>query len=850
MTRYRQYLLDSPAGSEPNAPNRFRRIEERPMKLHRWSWMTAILALIFGLLSPGGLMAQDTKDSQKPAEPPEGINSGNYNFRQSVEFGYRMTDFTGNRSVYDTFVNLNDGPRLLDYTLEMRSLNHQGSLFDNFYLSNFGYGGDPNNVTRLRAYKNKWYSLTGQFRRDLNFWDYDLLANPLNPTNTFVQVFNSPHGFHTVRRMSDLNLILMPQSRVRLRLGYVRSVAEGPSFSSIHDGTDFLLAQNWKTTTNAYSFGVDYKGLERTNISYDQTFNYYKGDTTWTDPVLTGMPNFLTRFQLSDGSAVDAGLPYNVAGSQPCSNTPPIFSPGTPPVLKSACNGVTNGTARFASGGASFTIPGYDRAGRVRSSFPTEQISFQSNYFRNLDLSGRAIYSDSDSQSLDFQELFFGLITRTNERAFLSSGPATSHVVNATVDFAATYRFTEKLRFVDSFRFRNYRIPGAWLFNNASVFPTASPVTLLSPVSSSPQACLTTSCIHSSSSPADISSGLWSELFKQDIKMNTAELEYDFTRRYGVRIGYRFRHRTIIHSLVESTTETFYPSLANRGDCALVSGSLPDGCTALGNGGFQFVTPLPLEPDSDTTEINEHTGLFGFWARPTDRFRGSFDLERMSADNTFTRISPSDLELYKVRVRYQPLEWLHVGTAINLVENRNNTFQVDNHQHDRTYAFNVEMQKGDRFGLELEYEYSNVFSSSNICYAFSPLPAGTTAPPCPISASGVSPIAGTSLYDTRTHFGYFDAMWKPFKRITTHLGYTVTTTNGQTTFLNPNSPPGPLEFNYHRPYADLDIELAKGLSYKTHWGYYGYNEREPSDPITGSRKFRGNLATFSVRYAF
>ena len=84
-----------------------------------------------------------------PQQGPEeqGIDSGNYNIKQSIEFGYRFTDFTGNQATYDTFVNLQQGPRLLDMTLQMRSLNHQGLVFDRLYLSNFGYGGDPNNVT-------------------------------------------------------------------------------------------------------------------------------------------------------------------------------------------------------------------------------------------------------------------------------------------------------------------------------------------------------------------------------------------------------------------------------------------------------------------------------------------------------------------------------------------------------------------------------------------------------------------------------------------------------------------------------------------------------------------------------
>ena len=63
----------------------------------------------------------------------------------------------------------------------MRSIDHHGFLFDNLTFSNFGYGGDPNNVSRMRIEKNKWYDFRLLFRRDKNFWDYNLFANPLNP---------------------------------------------------------------------------------------------------------------------------------------------------------------------------------------------------------------------------------------------------------------------------------------------------------------------------------------------------------------------------------------------------------------------------------------------------------------------------------------------------------------------------------------------------------------------------------------------------------------------------------------------------------------------------------------------
>src|SRR5215468_11821337 len=136
------------------------------------------------------LLSANCCSAQQP--DPEGIEQGNYNIKQSVEFGYRFTDVTGSQITYDTFVNLQQGPRLLDFTTEMRSLNHQGAFFDRLYFSNFGYGGDPQNVSRLSVSKNKWYDFGALFRRNEYAWNYSLLANPLNPvTPSFA---NAPPG--------------------------------------------------------------------------------------------------------------------------------------------------------------------------------------------------------------------------------------------------------------------------------------------------------------------------------------------------------------------------------------------------------------------------------------------------------------------------------------------------------------------------------------------------------------------------------------------------------------------------------------------------------------------------------
>jgi hypothetical protein len=771
--------------------------------------------------------------SQQAAEG-DGIDSGNYNIKQSVEFGYRFTDITGSQATYDTFMNLQQGPRLLDMTLEMRSLNHQGLVFDRLYLSNFGYGGDPNNVSRLRIGKNKWYDFDAIFRRDQNVWDYSLLANPLNPASTFTNapagfspiISTSPHLFNTRRRMGDYNLTLLPESKIRFRLGYSRNVNEGPSFSTLHQGTEALLLQNYRNTVNAYRIGVDFKLLPKTNISYDQIFNYFKGDTGVTDQN--------QNFQLSTGAPVDIGVSLNNAAGQPCAAT--FLATG-------AVNPVCNG---FLS---------YSRNGKVRTSMPTEQLSFQSTYFKNVDLSGRASYTGGDMNVGDYQELLTGRESRTNLRNNDVFGPAFGQHVSALVDFGATWHVTEHFRVLDTFTFNSFRNPAQFdssecqffspsLTTAANIFNPAAAPSITCTVPADGVAGTPT---HSASSGPDVSQAISSLLLKQDEKTNLFQLEYDFTRRLGARLGYRFRHRTIADSDFEQVSELFYPSNANRGDCALVAKVLPEGCTANGDGSFTFNTPLPIAPDTDETVINEYSGLFGFWARPVDAWRVNFDMELASADNSFTRISPRQWQEYRVRTTYKVASWVNLSGSVNILEKRNNVSEVNNLQHNRLYGWTAMFEPSDRVAVELGYDYSDDFSQILVCFVSTVAPAGIAQ--CPGSTILSEEL---SVYTNKSHYGYFDVMWKPIPRLTTHLGYNITSTTGSALFLNPNAPTGPLDSIYHRPYGGFDYAFAARWTGKAYWGYYGYHE-DPSlvpQDLAAPRNFRGNLVTLSMRYAF
>jgi hypothetical protein len=745
-------------------------------------------------------------------ERNEGETGLGFQVKQSAEFGGRISHFTGSEGMWDTLVNLGTGPRLLEYSLDMHSPNHTGVLFDDLTFSNFGYGGDPNDVTRLRMQKGRLYTLTGNFRRDQNIFDYSLFANPLNPagSNPTVFILHSPHEFLLTRRMNDVNLNLFPLSSVRLRLGWSRVVNEGNTFSSVHEGTEASLLQPTLNTTDNYQFGVSFRFIPRTSLNYDQFYTFFKGDTTagLDSGAIFGIP----QVTLSTGVPVNLGFPFNTPAGQPCAT--PILSTG---FVNPACNGFIN----------------YLRTGRSRNSFPTEQITLQSNYFRRVDIAARFNYSDAEASTPDFNELFNGLITRNRVRIFDQAGAALSKRISATADFGITYRLTDRLRLVDNFRFNNFRIPGNWSYvttNLVGATLTSTP-NVFTPATCPPPFTAATCPQHLTASPADVVVDNLSNFLRQDQKVNTFLVEYDFTKRVTAHVGYRYERREITHNDADLQLQTFFPNNAKRGACA--SGPVD------ANGVCQAVV---TDSDQNNLEINGHSGLVGFSARPTDNLRVSADVEFFSADNAYTRISPRHMQEYKVRSTYRPVDWANLGASIVWHENRNPSFDIGNFQHNRSFAFTSTFAPPDsQWGVDLSYDYQDIFSQTNICFVSTPTPPGALSCGAPF-------LQGLSFYNSFTNYAAGSLYFKPIPRVTTGVGYTITSTTGNTLILNPNAPAGPLNFNYHLPMATLAVELTKNLVYKTNWNYYGYNEKSDPGP-TLPRDVRGNVFTLSLRYS-
>jgi hypothetical protein len=750
-------------------------------------------------------------------EENPGAQVGGYEMKQGFEFGGRITNYTGNVGTWDTFVNLGSGPRLLEYSLDMHKPNHTGVLFDDLTFSSFGYGGDPNDISRLLLQKGKVYTFNANFRRDRNIFDYNLLANPLNPSNSNpnVPILNSPHEFLMTRRMSDVSLRLFPTSNIQFRAGWSRVTNQGTTFSSFHQGTEALLFQPTSYISDNYSGGISIRLILRTSINYDQFYTFFKGDTTGQLAGAGMAAGFgIPTFTLSNGNPVSLGLSINTPAGYPCAT--PVLADGT---ANPTCNAFTS----------------YTRYGRVRSTYPTEQFSFQSSYWRRVDFSGRAIYSSAESLMPNYASMFAGLESRTaaaiQNIIAPPGGGADARRLSLTTDFATTVEVTDKFHIVDQFRYSNFRIPGKWLYLNNTLF---APTLLATPNPYSPATCPTITSAgcpqHTASSGADVITDSLSDFLRQADTVNTFELEYEFTRRVSGYLGYRFERRNIADINTDNQVSVFYPTLPNRGGCAglpLVNGV----CTVAS----------VLEAENDNVQINAHSALAGFSAKPTDKWRLNGDVELMSADNAFTRISPRHLQLYRIKTNYRPKDWMNLGAAVYIRENRNTALDIGNLQHNRSYSFNgTFMPVTSKWGFDVAYDYNDIFSQTNICFVSTPTPAGALSCGAPF-------LSGLSVYSELTHFASGSLYLKPVRRVTANLGYTITSSNGSTLILNPNAPTGPLSFNYHLPMAALAVELQKYLVFKTGWNYYDYNEKSAAGP-TLPRDFRGNVFTISMRY--
>ncbi|MGB8322951.1 MAG: hypothetical protein WCE52_08325, partial [Candidatus Acidiferrum sp.] len=611
-------------------------------------------------------------------------------------------------------------------------------------------------------------------------------------------------------------------------------------------------------TTNSYRAGVDFRILPKTTISYDQFLTYYKQGNVVTDnPQNSG-------YQLANGTPVDLGIVWSTMGPVqilPCAA--PIATP--PNIVNPTCNAYLS----------------YSQASSPRNFMPTERLRLQSNYFKNLEMAASLGYSAANNSVPNFNEVANDYTVRSGVRGSTAGGPADAKRVSVNADWSGVYSVTEKFRILDSFRYDNWRTPGLWDTSETNIFGQMQPglVGLNQPqsvftagtfLSLCPAPYTAITCpSHSASSAADVVNGPTSSFLGQNIKSNTFQLQYDFTNRLTGRIGYVYTDRTIANfNATFYSAETYFPGgkgataandyFAARGDCAI-----PSNCTESVDPttgqliSLSFSGPAAGNDTSrNLTEIHENTLLMGFTARPIDALRITGDFQFGYNDYSFTRISPRQVQSYKVHASYKPRAWINLDAALDIHQNRDNVSTVNDIEHGRSYSFVTTVLPNARLSFDLGYTYTDIYTAALICYynnANGPAPAIQ----CPTSLGYTPPaVSGLGSYSSKQNFAYADINWKPVKRVTLGLGYAGSFVGGSTLLINPLQVPGTLAFNYQKPYVRAVFDLYKGLSYRMTWNYYAYNAKGlESNAIPGLaaipiQDFNGSTAEFALQYTF
>ncbi|MGA2990859.1 MAG: hypothetical protein ABSD88_10340, partial [Candidatus Korobacteraceae bacterium] len=751
----------------------------------------AFLAAL-ALLLPCLAAAQDDDTDHK------GHMLGRYEVHQSFEFGGRVAYNAGNDQMYDTLVNLRSGPRLLSQELSMRSTDRKGGFFDSLYLSSFGFGGDPNNVARLRIEKNKWYNFVGLYRRDENFFDYNLWANPLNPVtaaggltnlitpNSFLNgaaVF-SPHYQNTTRNMGDFNLTLFPQSFVSVRLGYSRYDNQGAVFSSLHETNEIDLFNDFRTRSDRYQFGVDVRAIKRTTISFDQFIVHDK-----TDNNSNLNPFFGNFFTVTGIGVANIGFPFAPAPyNYPCSAPGGSLSLG---IVAAGCNA-----------GAYL----YHFSDNLRTTLPTSQLSLRSNYFRKLDITASGTYTDGTSHVTNIDDRFRGIVSRSGNVLYDNTGGSGVERIESNFDLGLTYHISKAWAVSDQFRWLDWRNSGAVneILNNC--FEGATPGNLGVAIGNTPACTIATAALFpgvpltlagnqtsGSTYPQTLTSNFPTLTFLGSrTYFNTAKLSWAPTRKFSAYIGYRYGRR----------------EMNDKGGPISGSGTFVNLTAAGVSSGTLIQTPGTFA--SEVVRVNEHTALGGIVVRPIAAWRITADAELLYSDRcegcnfagfattAFTNISPRHQQRYRVGTTYKVKRWITLNASVNIVESRNdygaaNTGSTTasafpaagmgvygNQSHARNYSLGASLDPNRRFGLDVGWTYLDQKIAAGTCLPVS----GTlvTSPALPVASGSCYQTAGDLAvllnYGEDTHTAFFNLRFKPIKRVTLNAGYELTSSSG------------------------------------------------------------------------
>jgi hypothetical protein len=783
--------------------------------------------------------AQASTASSPAADAPMSAPNG-YVIHQSIDLGGRIANATGSQAMYSNLVNLQSGPRVQNETFELHALPGQKNTpVDRLSAVGSGFGGDPVNFARTSASKGKLYEFTGLFRRDRRYFDYDLLGNPnipsgqsipIGPSNAptgsfaWPQTLQSPFLFNTVRRMTDINVVLMPLSTFTYHFAYAKNLMQGPSLSP--SGYSFakynaILAEYQRNNTDDITAGVDWKPARGTMISYEEQITHYKGDSFFSLAAnsLIVQEADGTRAAIND---YDSLSPYGIGacntGSMGSAYTNAttytiLSAPNTPgglPVINPACAVVTS----------------YVRSQPTRAIFPTEVLRLQSATLKNLSINGNVRFTNANMHLPNYYDSYQGLNGTTRELTYIGNANAIRQVLAA--DLGAVWQTTRNFSLADQINFSTMHQPG--VTNMTSGFTVSTPtnpnetITYQGPLKTT-NAAAGAATITGNANIDVPGAGYTGQLYVT----NNLTGEWDVSSRTTLSLTYRYQDHVVAE-------------------------------------GDPHSAPLPVGASiGGTVTIHEDAGVFTVAVRPTANLDLNGSVEMAYADNALTPVSPRQLWHYRVHVRYRPKPWATLSGAFNDLERHNNTNNnqaaiaagddpyegpLDHVDHTRIASISGVLLPNERYGLDFSYAYTDVYAATNICFdngaqnasnkpSAYPGTATLTASGAPNVCPGVFTRGSTTqladwfgrdFMDAPTQYGSVSLRLSPAKTVQSNFGYRLSSVDGSRFFNDARDVNGALVSSYQSPFVSFAWAARPGLTWKAEYNFYGYGEGGPSGP--------------------
>ena len=894
-----------------NKIGRFSRLSNQQPSLAMIRCIAAGAGVAIVLMTAGFAAAQDPTPAAPTPSPNAkmGIPEG-YAAHQSVDLGGRMASIKGSGAMYDTLVNLQSGPRVQGETFEMHALpGSKHDLVDSLKAVGSGFGGDPNIFAKLDFSKGKTYEFSGLFRRDRQYFDYDLLGNPnINtglsipigpstaPTGAFAwpQVNHSSVMFNTVRRMTDTSLTLYPISKWTFRAGYSQSIFQGPTQTPSYniDKNNALLNEFQRNSTDGFTGEIDWKPVQGTRLTFEEQVNHYKADSYFTlspsgflaqeadgTPVYLGSWDSQTAYGISSCNTGSMGSAYTSATSYTILSAPQTA--GGRPIINPACDVATS----------------YLRSQPTRILIPTEMLRLQSSSIKNVSMNGDFRYTLASMNLPNYYDNFQGLDAAATSITYTAT--ASGHRAVISADYGIVWQATKKVSLSDQIDYSSVHQPGRATYTSKTTLST--PTTVVAGNNgfetinySGP---LTTTVGTATSGSAFTGSNAVTvpllAYFGQSTLTNNLTGTWDASSRATLSLTYRYRTHTIAEGL----------------------------------NGVADNAPLAAGQDNNgTVTINESGGIFNAAIRPTSNWDVSGTVEALYDDNAFTPIGPRQTRHYRVHTMYKPRPWATVSGAFNDLERHNNTNNNQsavalgtasggvpylgplNHvDHSRNVSMGAVLSPNEHYGFDFNYAYTDVYMASNICYlngATATLPGAATAPGTTLPnsayiaangacstkavATGATPSYtewyGRNFMNAPTQFVSAAVTMSPNKKIHSSVGYRISDVNGSRFFNDARDVNGSLVSAYQSPFVSLAWTLRPGWTWKAEYNYFGYGEggpsgapfcstatsatatvvpcnsstisayptglTEPSSGLTAARNFHANNVTLGMHYEF